>query len=53
MQEESITRQRVRIMLDAGMSVRDIARALDLSTQRVYQQKRKIETLRAKEREAS
>jgi DNA-binding CsgD family transcriptional regulator len=41
-QPESDTRRRVREMTAAGLSVREIALALGLSTERIYQQKRAI-----------
>lgn len=33
----STTRERVRELLDAGLSVRDVARVLNISTQAAYQ----------------
>ena len=43
---ESETRQKVRQLLEEGVPVREIARVLDLSTQRVYQQ---VWAIRAKD----
>ena len=36
-------RQQVKTLYDEGRSVRDIARTLDLSTQRIYQQLKSLE----------
>jgi DNA invertase Pin-like site-specific DNA recombinase len=40
---ESDTRRKVRQMASAGLSVREMARALGISTQRVHQQLKAIE----------
>ena len=43
------TRERVKQLTDAGHTPRDIALLLGISTQRVYQQKKKIEESEAAE----
>ena len=47
---ESETRQKVRQMASAGLSVAEIARTLGITTQRVYQQ---LWAIRAKDSEAT
>ena len=44
-------RRRVKDLYEAGWSVRDIAKALDVSTQRIYQQLKKLELPSPGERE--
>ena len=46
-------RKNVLTLYEAGRNVREIARALDVSTQRIYQQLKKLELVSPSDREAS
>ena len=52
-QEGLETRRRVKTMLDGGFKIREIAKAVDISTQRVYQIKRILEAIEEDERQQS
>ena len=46
-------RKNVLALYEAGRNVREIAKALDVSTQRIYQQLKKLELVSPSDREAS